>query len=71
MYSEYVTQRKKIHHIKASVGKKKLKNKSFSWNFPSILQNTYSVSTETVNKEDSEMWTNRDISFASSKTKET
>lgn len=64
------------HNIRKStalkpVGEKKNKNQFFSWNFPSILQNISSVSTETVNKEDSEMWTNRDISFASPKTKET
>lgn len=48
------------HNIRKStalkpVGEKKNKNQFFSWNFPSILQNISSVSTETVNKEDSEM----------------
>lgn len=31
------------------------KNPFFSWQFLSILENNYSVSTETINKEDSGM----------------
>lgn len=57
--------------LKPALTKKRKKQSFFSGNSPLILQNNYSVSTENVYKEGSEMLKNKDTSFASSKTKET